>query len=136
MVDSLMGNTTGQAGVTIKIDISGDGIAFGKVDYIDEGSVLLQNVNISNANIAQKINVVTDGSLVIETSAITDLTVNIVILITLVWWVRLVLLVQLHCRVSQFKALIKLLITEVIRYFQLRQDHRLLRWSLRLTLMN
>jgi hypothetical protein len=77
MDDSLMGNTTGQAGVTIEIDISGDGITVGEVEYIDEGSVLLQNINISNANITQKIDVVTDGSLVIETSAITDLTVNI-----------------------------------------------------------
>jgi hypothetical protein len=77
MADSLMGNTTAQAGVTIEIDISGDGITVGEVEYIDEGSVLLQNINISNADITQKIDVVTDGSLVIETSAITDLTVNI-----------------------------------------------------------
>jgi hypothetical protein len=77
MEDSLMGDTVGQAGVTIEIDISGDGITVGEVEYIDEGSVLLQNINISNANITQKIDVVTDGSLVIETSAITDLTVRI-----------------------------------------------------------
>jgi hypothetical protein len=58
--DSLMGDTIGQAGVTIEIDNSDDGIAVGEVEYIDEGSVIL---------------------------------------ITLAWWVRLVVLVQRVCKV-------------------------------------
>jgi hypothetical protein len=41
MDDSLVGNTIGQAGVTIEIDHSGDGSAVGEVEYIDEGSVIL-----------------------------------------------------------------------------------------------
>lgn len=75
--DTVLGNTTGQAGVTIEIDIADSGVTVGEIEYIDEGSVLLQNINISNADITQTIDVVEDGSLVLGTSAITDLTMNI-----------------------------------------------------------
>jgi hypothetical protein len=75
--DSVLAATTGQAGVTIEIDIAAAGVTIGEVEYIDQGSVLLQNINISNADIKQTIDVVTDGSLVMGTSAITDLTLNV-----------------------------------------------------------
>jgi hypothetical protein len=84
MDDALMGDTTGQAGVTIEIDIAATGVKIGEIEYADVsstdttgGSVLLQNVHITNADITQTIDVKEDGSLKLGMSQITDLTVNI-----------------------------------------------------------
>ena len=71
MDDSLMGNTTGQAGVTIEIDIAGSGISVGEIEYKDEGSVLIQNLTISNVNgLEQTIDVDTEGNLLLVSSAV------------------------------------------------------------------
>lgn len=78
--DSVLGNTTGQAGVTIEIDIAAGGISIGEVEYNDTaggaiggGSVLLQNIAISEADITQTIDVAADGSLVLGVSKIDNL---------------------------------------------------------------
>ena len=52
MDDSLMGNTTGQAGVTIEIGIEGAGIGIGSVVYTDEGSLSLNNISVTGTNAA------------------------------------------------------------------------------------
>jgi len=71
MDDSLMGNTTGQAGVTIEIDIAGSGISVGEIEYKDEGSVLIQNLTINNVNgLEQTIDVDTEGNLLLVSSAV------------------------------------------------------------------
>ena len=75
--DAVMGNTTGQAGVTIEIDIAGDGISIGEVEYIDEGSLAIENIQINNADITQTIDVDADGNLVMGVSAITDLQLSV-----------------------------------------------------------
>jgi hypothetical protein len=84
MDDALMGETTGHAGVTVEIDIAAGGVTIGEVEYIDTaggtiggGSVLLQNINISNADITQTIDVDADGSLVLGVSAIDNLTLTL-----------------------------------------------------------
>ncbi|UXD87452.1 DUF6160 family protein [Thalassolituus hydrocarboniclasticus] len=64
--DATMSATTGQAGVTIEIEIGGSGISVGEIEYIDEGSVSLQNLTVNNvANITQTIDVDGDGNLLI-----------------------------------------------------------------------
>lgn len=75
--DATLSNATGQAGVTIEIDIANDGITIGEIEYTDEGSVALENINITNADITQTIDVDSDGNLLLGVSAITDLTVNV-----------------------------------------------------------
>ena len=82
--DTVLGNTTGQAGVTIEIDIADAGVTIGEIEYTDTavagtdgGSVLLQNINITNADLTQTIDVDADGSLVLGISDLTDLTVKI-----------------------------------------------------------
>lgn len=82
--DSVLAATTGQAGVTVEIDIAAGGVTVGEVEYTDTaggtiggGSVLLQNINISNADITQTIDVDADGSLVLGVSAIDDLTLTL-----------------------------------------------------------
>lgn len=85
MDDALMGDTTGQAGVTIEIDIAAAGVKIGEVEYTDTqvgadtdgGSVLLQNIHITNADVTQTIDVDGDGSLKLGISAIDNLTVDI-----------------------------------------------------------
>ncbi len=77
MDDSLMGNTTGQAGVTIEIDMGATGISIGEVEYIDQGSVLLQNIKISETDITQTIDVVEDGSLVLGISPVTSMNISL-----------------------------------------------------------
>ncbi|MAD46003.1 MAG: hypothetical protein CMI02_16785 [Oceanospirillaceae bacterium] len=75
--DTVMSNTTGQAGVTIEIDIAGDGISIGEVEYIDEGSLAIENIQINNADITQTIDVDADGNLVMGVSAINDLQLSL-----------------------------------------------------------
>lgn len=75
--DSTLSATTGQAGVTIEIDIAGDGISIGEIEYTDEGSVALENIQINNADITQTIDVDADGNLLLGVSAINDLTVAV-----------------------------------------------------------
>ena len=85
MDDSLMGNTTGQAGVTIEIDMGNAGVTIGEVEYVDGdletantyGSVLLQQINISEADITQTIDVDADGSLVLGISEINNMTISL-----------------------------------------------------------
>jgi hypothetical protein len=50
MEDSLLGNTTGQAGVTVEISIASSGIPTDEIEYADERSLLLQNVTVNNVN--------------------------------------------------------------------------------------
>jgi hypothetical protein len=94
MDDSLMGNTTGQAGVTIEIDLGNDGIKVGSVVYTDTahqindvnnvapgaagyiattadgGSVALENISINlTGTIVQTIDVSETGDLVMTASA-------------------------------------------------------------------
>jgi hypothetical protein len=76
MDDTLMGNTTGQAGVTVEINIDGGGISVGEIEYTDEGSVLIQNVQISNVNnLTQTIDVNTDGDLEIGMGAVDNINI-------------------------------------------------------------
>ena len=86
MDDSLMGNTTGQAGVTIEIDIAGSGISVGEIEYTDTagltdgdgGSVKLQNLVISNVNgLKQTIDVKEGGDLVIGMTELTGVQVSL-----------------------------------------------------------
>jgi len=90
--DSVLGNTTGQAGVTIEIDIAGSGISVGEIEYTDTagfeadgttpdgdgGSVKLQNLVINNVNgLTQTIDVKSSGDLVIGTTALAGVTVDL-----------------------------------------------------------
>ena len=75
--DATMSATTGQAGVTIEIDIQGDGVKIGEVAYTDEGTLALEKIAISNADITQTIDVDADGNLVLGVSQIDDLTITI-----------------------------------------------------------
>lgn len=78
MDDSLMGNTTGQAGVTIEIDIDSAGISVGEIEYIDEGSVILQDITVKNvSNLTQKIDVDAEGNLLIGMSGVTGMQVGL-----------------------------------------------------------
>ena len=71
--DSVLGNTTGQAGVTIDMSIGDAGITIGSVTYTDTkgsadndgGSVVLENIAIKNiTNLSQTIDVSGTGNLV------------------------------------------------------------------------
>jgi hypothetical protein len=72
MDDSLMGNTTGQAGVTIEIDLGTSGIKVGSVVYTDTqsgsdtdgGSVALENIGVNlTGTLVQTIDVDGNGDL-------------------------------------------------------------------------
>jgi hypothetical protein len=52
MDETSMGNTTGQAGVTIDMRIEGDGIEIGSVVYTDEGSLKINDIAITGTNAA------------------------------------------------------------------------------------
>ncbi len=70
MDDALMGDTTGQAGVTIEIELGAGGIDIGSVVYTDEGTVTLENINVGlTGTITQEIDVNAAGDLVIQASA-------------------------------------------------------------------
>ena len=78
MDDSLMGNTTGQAGVTIEIDLGAAGIKIGEVVYTDTqsgsdtdgGSVSLENINIGlTGTLVQTIDVDAAGDLKMTVSS-------------------------------------------------------------------
>ena len=76
--DSVLAATTGQAGVTIEINIDAAGISVGEIEYKDEGSVLLQNTRITNVNnLVQTIDVDTRGDVQIGMSGVNGLTVDI-----------------------------------------------------------
>ena len=97
MDDSLMGNTTGQSGVTIEIELGSTGIQIGGITYTDTahevtdingvapgdagyvsttedgGSVVLENINISGlGTLTQTIDVSENGDLVMATTAPTS----------------------------------------------------------------
>jgi hypothetical protein len=70
MDEALMGETTGQAGVTIEIELGAGGIDIGSVVYTDEGSVTLENINIGLAGtITQTVDVNAAGDLEITSTA-------------------------------------------------------------------
>lgn len=80
--DSVLGNTTGQAGVTIDMSIGDAGITIGSVTYTDTkgaadsdgGSVVLENISIKNiTNLSQTIDVAGAGHLVMGMSGDTAL---------------------------------------------------------------
>jgi hypothetical protein len=52
MDDALMGDTTGQAGVTIDMKIEGAGIQVGSVVYTDEGSLKINSISLTGSNAA------------------------------------------------------------------------------------
>lgn len=76
MSEGLMAETTGQAGVTIEINLGETGISVGEIEYTDEGSVLVRDVSVSgwdqslngglggasSVDIIQTIDVVENGS--------------------------------------------------------------------------
>jgi hypothetical protein len=83
--DSVLAATTGQAGVTIEINIAGSGVSVGEIEYTDTagfeadgttpdgdgGSVKLQNLVINNVNgLEQTIDVKEGGDLVIGMNAL------------------------------------------------------------------
>jgi hypothetical protein len=70
MDDALMGDTTGQAGVTVEIELGAGGIDIGSVVYTDEGSVTLENINVGlTGTITQTIDVNAAGDLEMTASA-------------------------------------------------------------------
>lgn len=76
--DVTLSNATGQAGVTIEIDIDGSGISVGEIEYTDEGSVLLQDIRVSNVNnLTQTIDVDANGNLAIGVTGVTGMQVSI-----------------------------------------------------------
>src|SRR5690606_18970950 len=69
--DETMAATTGQAGVTIEINIDNQGISVGEIEYIDEGSVSLQNLTVKNVtNLTQTIDVDTNGNLLLTATGV------------------------------------------------------------------
>ena len=72
--DATMSATTGQAGVTIEIEIGGSGISVGEIEYTDEGSVSLQNLTVNNVtNLTQTIDVDANGNLLLGMSGVTGM---------------------------------------------------------------
>ncbi len=72
--DATMSATTGQAGVTIEIEIGGSGISVGEIEYTDEGSVSLQNLTVNNVNgLTQTIDVDAKGNLLIGMTGVTGM---------------------------------------------------------------
>lgn len=85
MDDSLMGDTTGQAGVTIEIDLGNDGIKVGSVVYTDTqsgsdtdgGSVALENIGLNlTGTLVQTIDVGDNGDLKMTMSSPGSLTLT------------------------------------------------------------
>ena len=80
--DSVLAATTGQAGVTIEINIQDTGVSIGEIEYKDEGSVLVKGVTLTgwdatanggagaadDVTITQKIDVLEDGSVAMVNS--------------------------------------------------------------------
>jgi len=78
MDDAMMAETVGQAGVTIDITIGGSGISVGEVEYVDEGSVLLQNITVNNVtNLSQTIDVDAEGNLLMGTTAVSGVQLSL-----------------------------------------------------------
>lgn len=78
MDDTMMSETVGQAGVTIDISIGTAGISIGEVEYVDEGSLLLQNIKISNVtNLSQTIDVDAEGNLLMGTNAVSGVALSL-----------------------------------------------------------
>lgn len=76
--DSVLGNTTGQAGVTIELNIGTEGISIDEIAYTDEGSILLQNLTVKNVNdLDVEIDVDAEGNLLVETSAVDGIQVGL-----------------------------------------------------------
>ena len=69
--DSALSEMTGQAGVTIETNITGAGIRVGEIEYTDEGSVLLQNLTITNVvNMTQTVDVDVNGNLLLGVTGV------------------------------------------------------------------
>ncbi|ASP39898.1 hypothetical protein CHH28_15005 [Bacterioplanes sanyensis] len=76
--DATLSNATGQSGVTIEIDIDSSGISIGEIEYTDQGSVVLQNIQVRNVDgLTQTIDVDTYGNLLIGMSSVDDMQVSI-----------------------------------------------------------
>ena len=70
MDETLMGQTTGQAGVTIEMELGAGGIDIGSVVYTDEGTVTLEKINVGlTGTITQTIDVNAAGDLEMTMSA-------------------------------------------------------------------
>jgi hypothetical protein len=80
MDEALMGNTTGQAGVTIEINIEEE-ITIGSVTYTDtdaDGSAVLERIAIGNVtDLVQTIDINGDGDLVMGMSAVDNMTIGL-----------------------------------------------------------
>ncbi|MBL4798789.1 MAG: hypothetical protein JKY50_15330 [Oleispira sp.] len=78
--DTVLGNTTGQAGVTIEIELGTDGIKVGEVLYTDTGagatgggSVSLEHISVTGlGKLTQTIDVNENGDLLMTTTAPTE----------------------------------------------------------------
>lgn len=76
--DATMSSTTGQAGVTIEIDIDAAGISVGEIEYTDEGSVSMQNLTIKNVdNLTQTIDVDANGNLLIGMTGVNGMEIGL-----------------------------------------------------------
>jgi len=48
--DELMAVTTGQRGITVEISTGEDAISIGEVEYVDQGSVFVENITVDDIN--------------------------------------------------------------------------------------
>jgi hypothetical protein len=72
MDEALMGETTGQAGVTIDLEIGSAGLTVGSVVYTDEGSVNINGISVTpktgTIKLSQTIDILANGDLQMVTS--------------------------------------------------------------------
>lgn len=76
--DASMSDVTGQAGITMEINIGAAGISVGEIEYIDEGSVALKDLTVTNVtNLTQTIDVDAAGNLLIGMSGVTGMQIGL-----------------------------------------------------------